>query len=451
MRLIKKLLPLVLCMCLLLTGCGIGGAQVKLSERGFIEMKSLLKDVTSPDEAYQLLQDALDEGKSLDLTGCSVSISRSLTVHDQNVFGGSIKYVGEDKGPVLKISGKCDISHVNLYNKCEGDGAGEGEYVGIWLSSDKGTVQSGTVINSVAFGDTGTCIYAPADIKAAACGMTVENIRAMGHFRGIDIRAEGCDNNRFSNIYIDFITNVAENKSAHEAKFVYKGVSAADCAFYLENCDNTTIEQLNVEHVNVNRPVVFENCNNLKVTTLHIEGVNTALDNHGYLNIANTSGRIGAITVLWSRNYNKNSSVIALGDAADGDSELEIENFHVRGINDPAAAAAEAEEANVVVRGIAQGVGATFKFISRSEQSKNKYFVTVNNYAPFTFQNDSARYESFVADTDTVTFKKIGQLPAGGTTAERPTLRLCAGYTRYYDTTLGQSLVWDGNNWSKEN
>lgn len=453
MKFLKHIFPLLLCIMLFVTGCANGGAAIKneFSERGFLRMKNLLSGITSADKIYEIVQGKLDEGKSLDLSGCNISVSKSLVLNNQSIFGGSIKYVGEDKSPVMKISGKCNISHTTLYNTCKSTEAKEGEYVGIWLSNDKGTVTEGTVIDSVSFGDTGTCVYAPADVEAAACGMTIENIRAMGFFRGIDIRAKGCKNNRFSNIYMDFITNVAKSSANFEAKYAYDNTPPADCAFYLENCENAVIKQLNVEHIHVNRPIVIENCDNLDISTLHIEGVSTALDNFGYLNISNTSGRIGAITTLWSRVYNKNASIIALGDADEGGNELEIENFHVRGIHDPASAEGSEGEINNVVRGIAKGNAASFKFMARADECKNTYYVTVNNYAPFTFQNDRDRYESFVSDTDTITFKKIGELPAGGTTAERPTVRLCAGYTKYFDTTLNELLLWDGKTWTKVN
>lgn len=452
MNALKRFFPLLLCVLLFLSGCGGNTAlDNELSERGFLRMKNLLSGITSADEMYKIVQEQLNAGKSLDLTDCDISINKPLIVHNQNIFGGRIKYMGDEKAPVMKISGKCSITHTKLFSICKPEDVKEGEYVGIWLSNDKGTVTEGTVIDSVSFGDVGTCIYAPTNVAAAACGMTIENIRAMGLFRGIDIKSDGCNNNCFSNVYIDFITNVDENTKNFEAKYSYDKTPPADCAFYIKNCDNTTIQQLNVEHISVKQPIVIENCENLNITTTHIEGVSTAQDDCGYINISNTSGRIGAVTVLWSRVYNKNASIIALGDAVDGGNELEIETMHVRGINDPASAEGSEGEIATIVRGIADGIGASFKFMRRSEGCANQYFVTINNYAPFTFQNDREQYENFVADTDTITFKKIGELPAGGPTAERPTKRLCAGYTKYFDTTLSKSVIWDGNTWNEVN
>lgn len=453
MKILRRIFPLFVCLMLFVTGCGNNGTTAKnaLSERGFLCMKNLLSGKTDPDEIYKIVQSELDAGKSLDLTDCNISISKTLIVNNQNIFGGSVKYVGRDKAPLMKISGKCNISHISLYQNCDSSDVKEGEYVGIWLSNDKGSVTEGTVIDSVAFGSTGTCIYAPADTTAAACGMTIENIRAMGLFRGIDIRSKNCKNNYFSNIYMDFITNVAENIATYEAKYAYKEMPSADCVFYLGNCENAIIKQLNVEHIHVKRPIVIENCDNINITSMHIEGVSTALDNYGYLNISGTSGRIGAITTLWSRVYNKNASIINLGDAKDGGSELEIETFHVRGIHDPASAEGSEGEINNVVRGIDSGNADSFEFVARAEGAKNQYFVTINNYAPFTFQNDREKYESFVSDTENVTFKKIGELLAGGPTEQRPTVRLCAGYTKYFDTTLQSLMLWDGKTWNKVN
>ena len=42
---------------------------------------------------------------------------------------------------------------------------------------------------------------------------------------------------------------------------------------------------------------------------------------------------------------------------------------------------------------------------------------------------------------------QFGMLPISGTEANRPTVRLCRNYTRYYATDTSKTYVWDGSTW----
>ena len=419
----------------LISGCHNSDKKVinnVVSFGGFCSIKDKLSGISDPEEIYKIVQSALDEGMSLDLTDMDLKISKPLVLFNQNIYGGSITYTGNDGQPVIKLAGKCIIENVEIVNTCDNNECGEGKYVGIWLSNEKGTVESGSVIGSIFFRKCGTLIYAPSNVNSAACGLTIENLRAESwYFRGIDFQSSGCNNNSFSNLYIC--------SAFAQASDAYKSDSAvADSAFYLKGCNNASIKQLNVEHCNLRRPIVFENCKDLDASTIHIEGMNIADDEMGYLNILNTSGRIGAVDFYWTRVYAKNNGAIVLGESSKDGDELLIETFLVKGLHDPSA----------FDPGVKRGlINCGMKLIKRDQKYQNPYFVTINNYVPFTFQNDSQVLEEFYADKDNITFKKIGQLPAGGPTSERPKQRLCKGYTEYFDTTLEKMVIWNGKTW----
>lgn len=432
----RKIIPLILCAAMLFTtGCSLGGGKKAstTSAGGFCSMKEKLESVKNADEAYKIVQAALDEGKSLDLAGIEIEISKPLILYNQDIYGGKITYTGNDGQPVIKMAGKCVIDNVGIANTCENNNCGEGKYVGIWLSNDKGTVTNGSAIRSVKFSACGTLVYAPKDVESAANGLVIENLRAEGWwFRGIDFQSKNCTNNSFYNLYIN------RNDFAGTRADKIDDLPVSDSAFYLNGSVSPTIKQLNVEHTNIRQPIIFKDCKDLDVSTIHIEGVNTAEDGRGYVNISNTDGKIGAIDFYWSHVYAKNNALVKLEDSGKDGNEIVFETFLIKGINDPATH----------VEGIKRGMdNCGIKIFARDDEFTNPYYVTIENYVYFTFQNDKDLLEDFYSDKDNITFKKIGQLPAGGTTEERPTKRLCAGYTEYFDTTVGKLLVFNGTSW----
>lgn len=433
MKIWKKSILILICISLLLM-CGCSSKKDKTNILGgYVSMKAALEKAKGPDEVYEAIQAILDEGKSLDLSNTQIEISKTLILHNQNIYGGKITYTGNDGEPVIKMSGKCIVDSVIIENSCTSVDCGEGKYVGIWLSNEKGTVTNGSVIRSVRFKKCGTMIYAPADVEAAAKGMIVENLRGEGwFFRGIDFQSPKCSNNSFCNLYLNLDYFAGTTKDSIDV------APPADSAFYLDGSVSTVIRQLNVEHTSIKEPIVFKNCSDLQVSTIHVEGVNIATDGKGYLNFTNTSGRIGAVDFYWTHVYSKNNSLIVLDESSKEGNELKFETMVIKGINDPVTQ----------IEGINRGMDKCgMKLFGRDDKYTNPYFVTIENYVYFTYQNDKEILESFVADKDNITFKKIGQLPAGGTTEERPTQRLCAGYTEYFDITVGKLLVWNGNAW----
>lgn len=433
-RILSVILVLLLFLCCF-AGCGIDSDKNKKTvSGGYANMVSELVDVKDAKATYEIVQNILDDGKSLDLSNMEITISKPLVLNNQNIYGGKIIYSGKDEQPVIKLSGKCIIDSVIFENTCKDVECGEGKYVGIWLSNDRGKVTNGTSISSCRFINCGTMVYAPADVEAAACGMTIENLRGENWtYRGIDIQSPNCENNNYYNLYLN--TNFSPAGIKYEPQ-----KASSDCAFFLNKSISATVKQLNVEHTSIKQPIVFNDCKDLVVTTIHIEGVSIEKDGCGYINFANTNGKIGAVDFYWTRAYCKDMGLVVLNESDKNGNEISIETFLVKGINDPSLSVAEYSEP----RGMDQ---CDMKFFKRDSKYKNPYYVSIENYVYFTYQNDKQLLETFYSDNDNITFKKIGQIPAGGDTQSRPVNRLCSGYTKYYDTTLGKLLTWNGKDW----
>ena len=143
-RILSVILVLLLFLCCF-AGCGIDSDKNKKTvSGGYANMVSELVDVKDAKATYEIVQNILDDGKSLDLSNMEITISKPLVLNNQNIYGGKIIYSGKDEQPVIKLSGKCIIDSVIFENTCKDVECGEGKYVGIWLSNDRGKVTNGT-------------------------------------------------------------------------------------------------------------------------------------------------------------------------------------------------------------------------------------------------------------------------------------------------------------------
>ena len=405
---------------------------------GYVNVEELGIYGNDDDDDWEAVNQALKEGKSLYFGTGTYRFSKPLELKDQNIAGVSfsrteLTYTGTDKQPLIRAQGVCGIADMSLTN-AEGILTGQekaGENVLIWLGGEDGGGSPGSYVRNVCLYRCGTAVYAPPELKAAACGVVFDTLEVCDMvYRGFDLQSTGRVGNTYSNIYFGA---------------AYGGTNAlTDAVFALEGSEQAAaIHQLNVEHSNSRQPIILNGLRDMTATAIHIEGMNVGQADRGYLNIANTSGVIRGLSVYWSRLTERNSSTIRLGDAAEGGSDLRIETFHMKGINDPA----NSLHGEWPVRGIHDGVGGSYRMFDRVDGARNAYRVTVDSYVYFTFQNDRTEYDTFPCDDAEIEFIRKGQLPAGGPTAGRPVVRLCIGHTTYFDTDLGRSVVWDGSSW----
>ena len=415
-----------------------GGEEGGKAE-GYVDVEELGAYGNDSGDDWEIVNEALRQGKSLYFGAGTYRFSKPLELDGQNIAGVSfgktvLMYTGSDRQPLIRAQGVCGIRDMTLsFDKAVMTGQEkEGENVAIWLGGQKG-LEPGSYVRNICLNQCGTAVYAPGNLENAASGVSFDTLEVQSFsYRGFDLRSPGRAGNTYTNIYCGAAYD-NDTKALSDAVFALGGGEVAP-----------QIHQLNVEHSNSRQPIIFSNLRDLTATAIHIEGMNIGEAGRGYVNIDHTSGVIRALTVYWSRVDQKGCSTVRLGDAADGGDALRFETFHMKGINDPN----QGLHGNWPARGIAAGNADDFKMIARPAGSQNDYRVTVDSLVYFTFQNDRERYESFPCDDGTITFLKKGQLPAGGPTGLRPAVRLCAGYTTYYDTDLGKLLTWNGKSWS---
>lgn len=389
------------------------------------------------EDDYPAVSKALAEGKNIWFDAGVYEFSQTLLVKNQTLSGAgmmvtTLQYTGSDKGALVRAEGACHFTDLTLSVKealLTGNEQ-QGDYVLLWCSGTSG-LSAGSLVQNVGFDACGTAVYAPPD-KPKAVSDTVFDTLEMKRFtyRGFDLRSPDRTGMQFSNLYVShgYLGNTETN---------------ADAAFALEGRDSgTVIHQLNVEHMTAKRPVILNGCRDLQATAIHIEGITVGQNDSGFVTVDKTSGCIDALTVFYSPVDYDRVSIIQLGDAEDSDA-LEIGVLHLKGLNDPNAALHGARK-----DGLLSDHGKSFLMMSRNQSAKGNYTMAIDSYVFFSYKSDREVYDRF--DTaGKITFTRIGVLPPSGTTQQRPRVRLCKGYTTFFDTTLGYMLVWNGSLWER--
>ena len=411
--------------------------NAKPSVDNFVYAEALDIYPNDGEDDYPAVSKALSEGKNIWFDAGVYEFSQTLSIKDQTLSGAgmmvtTLQYTSSDKGALIRAEGACRLTDLMLSVKealLTGNEQ-QGEYVLLWCGDATG-LSKGTVVQNVGFDACGTAVYAPPDKREAVSDSIFDTLEIKRFtYRGFDLRSPDRTGMQFSNLYVShgYLGNTETN---------------ADAAFALEGGDSgTVIHQLNVEHMMAKRPVILSGCRELQATAIHIEGITVGQSDSGFMHVDKTSGRIDALTVFYSAVDYDRVSVLQFGDAEDSDA-LEIGVLHLKGLNDPNAALHGARK-----EGLLSEHGKSFLMMSRQPSAKGSYTVGIDSYVFFTFKSDRDVYDRF--DTaGNITFTRIGVLTPSGPTQQRPRVRLCKGYTTYFDTTLGSMLVWNGSAWER--
>lgn len=375
-----------------------------------------------------IVNDALSKEKNIYFNKGTYYFSKPIDLNGMQLIGAGntvsiLNYIGTENN-FITAKGDFLIEHLNLRYDTSIDATNSvsGEKVILSLGTESQAATGN--IKNVYFGNCGTAIY-EASSSLPSHNLNIDTITVMGFkYSGIQINSLGRKDNTYENLYL--------SKGSTEQN-AYSG-------FELNGSDsNTTIRQLNVEHFGAKYPVILNGCDNLNAKTIHIEGTNLIADNVGYVNVSNTNGRINALTLAWTRVSGDNCSVISFGNAQTEGNTLTIGTLQARGINDPTESYGEWN------RGI--NILNDFSFISRLSGSNNEYSCTIDNYVYYTTLSDVSHYEFFACDDKLIDITQKGNISTYGTTSERPTSRLCANHSTYFDTDLEQLLVWNGLEW----
>lgn len=197
-------------------------------------------------------------------------------------------------------------------------------------------------------------------------------------YRAFDMQSETRTGNTYRNLYIS------------SGGAVVGGIrQPANAGFVLDGEESeTVIDQLNVEHTTFSEAaVILKNIRGLACSTIHLEGVGLSVADKGYLQIENTVGRIGALSVYWTMMTQDNTAIVKLGSINYDDwsgladpNVMDYINFgvlHLKGIANPVGGDAVGYPAGRV--GIQNTLG--FKIFSRPATFATlDLFVNVESY-----------------------------------------------------------------------
>ena len=370
-------------------------------DEGFVNVADFGAKGTDARDDYSAFMAALDTGKNIYVPEGTYYLSETLVLSDRICRGVSpdntalISTTSDKTAPVVLFEGCSSIYDLSLQYKIEDIKLDEtqGERIGLQLGSEKKPVAEGSVIRSILIQNIGTGIYSPAN--SGCNGTLIENIEVkMYSYRGVDMQSENRMMNSYSNVYI---TSFLQDSESNLIK--------PNCGFVLEGSEyGATINQLNVEHDNMDCAIIFSNVKNLNVSTIHLEGNHLIKDNMGYIYCNNTSGYIANVTTFFTHVTTMNNSIIRFGNS-DSKDVLTIGILHNRGIN-RANTGTHADwiaelEAQGLIQGLNSGAAAkSFTMFKRDPNATGEYEVKVKSYTYYTYTelDDLERYTDFGSD-----------------------------------------------------
>ena len=406
---------------------------------GYVTAEELGVYGSDNEDDYPAVSAALEEGKNIFFGTGVYQFSKTLHLNGRNIAGcgmmaTTLQYTGQDKSPLLRAGGKCSVTDLQLSVKTGLLSGTEktGEYVLLWLGDQKG-LAAGSIICNVRFADCGTGVYAPGDMDAACTGAQFDTLEMTGFtYRGFDLQSPNRSSNTYNNIYISNMDPLTGSPKP----------PVSDAMFALEGTENQpVVRQLNVEHATSANPVILNGCTNLDASTIHVEGVTIGKADGAYVSVSRTTGHMGALTVYYTPIDYARGSVLRFGAAVSEDA-FQVDTLQLKGLNDPNAQLHGGRSG-----GLLSGEAASFRMVSCEAGASPAYHVKIESYVYDSMQKDKSVYESFPCDSGVVFLAK-GVLPAGGSTASRPTSRRCPSYTTYFDTDLKKLFVWDGARWT---
>ena len=395
-------------------------------------------------DCTDIFESALQTGRSVLVPAGTYIVSRPLSLMNQNLVGEGIlstriiSRCPDPWQPVIRAVRSCRISDIG-FGFDEGILTGQekrGERVGLLTGNDGMPLQRGSALRNVRIEETGTAIYSTGPDSCESFSVTYDALEICDFiYRGFDFCANNRTGNVYSNIYLHSRYDV-------------------DCLFNLETCESeTNIIQLNVEHTRCRTAVRLVGIRALHATSIHMEGITLTQPGSSFLFLEGTAGTIENMSVYYSSILAKNCRLVTFGDTLfdirqdwawyypDNLHSLTIGCLHLSGLNDPARHIYPAIEDGLHNAGC-QG----FLFFCKEETGHSPLYLAVENYVWYTFKQDEDVYLAMPSAGDIV-FRSKNQLPRFGPTEQLPDHFLCPYYTRYYDTTSQQELLWTGDGW----
>lgn len=346
--------------------------------------------------------------------------------------------VSDKTKAILKIGGRSLImggayrfSEPTIQNGCE-----DGELIVLDCSGVTYPLQRNSLVSTVSFGYCGTGIETGNAFSVLFNSVTVENYINRG------ISQKNTNMQTTQNIYTNVYIGSGKNGNAK-----YGFVSDVFTS-------GLNIINMNIEHsMFTEYPFFVTNCNNLSIMGLHLEGIGVTHNYRGFVGLEAACTYIDGLTFCYTRNENIGSALISItnclgmpgSDSHSNQGSVVIKNLSAVGIADPNQQLYPNYPSNK--RGLNNLTD--FAFIYSLNSMPLDCFVKVDSYTWSTYQSDSNQYEEFkcIENASNFYITKKGDIKEYGTTANRPTKRLCKYYSKYYDTNENAMKIWNGSTW----
>lgn len=303
-----------------------------------------------------------------------------------------------------------------------------GLFAGNYWSLQKGAVLSnvkfanvGTAIrskNTVATSDLGVADKFDKQSLSATCfSVTFDNIVIEDFsYRGIDFAATTRTGNVWRNMYLS------------------SGKYACNSAFWFEGEESEcNIENLTVADTRAERPIYINSARALDAGSISLRNIELIDDNLIYIYFEKSAGYIKHLS-LNATTVESVQTLVQIGETEFVGSGYDVLNrLHIGKLS----------LSNVKGMKLATG----FNFFKRKSGFTTPFYITVEGYYYDAQQLEKETYRSFPTSEENLIYTKKGQILEKGSTIMRPSQRLCPYYTRYEDTDLGKTLIWNGEEW----
>ena len=392
-KVLKSIAAFALAMICAVLVFTIGSAlENRSTSQGFVSVADFGATPDDDLDDTKAFLDAVATGESVYIPAGEFIVSQSIAIKDLRVTGNGMTRsairgaMADKKTPILILEGCAhveDLAVTFLEEELTRIKDREGDYVAIQTGSEGNPMTVGGAIRNILFRFVGTGIYSPKGQNTGAHGIIIDTIEFMQFsYRGIDMQTENRKGNTYSNMYIASLAH-AINQEPSDSGFALEGSETG-----------AVINQLNVEHTKIKRPIIFKNVKNLSVSSIHVEGVTISETNMGYAFVENSSGFIGGFTVLFTPIDFERGSVFCFGNAASPQT-LKIGTIHVCGLNCPHIPIHGEREA-----GLTKNAARSFIMLDRKAGATGSYTVELDNYVYYTYVADVQEYEAFKCSTD---------------------------------------------------
>lgn len=339
--------------------------------------------------------------------------------------------------PIVIAGYKTSISNIQFGFK-DGLVTGEeksGERAGIFCGYTM-DLQKGASIKNVKLKNVGTGLYAPGMVMSSDLGLNDQDPKEPKELTSIVFSAE-FDNiviEDFSYVGIDFTTDSRTGNILNNI-YLSSGKYACDSALVFKGGESeSTISSLTVADTRAVKPIVFESASAMDIGVINLRNVSLIDKNEtAYVYWNESSGKIAHFslnkTKVESRQtlFEIDSASLAKGgyDSMQylGIGKLTLSDVtNMSFVND-------------------------FTYFRRTTGQIMPFYITVDEYYYDADRVEREVYRAFPTSEKHLVYTKKGQITTEGSTALRPTNRLCPYYTEYKDTTLGKTVIWTGEEW----